>query len=55
MVTRVTPDARHALLDNRFIVRMPSGETEQRTLDAADLGCALSETLGLPVTPTGAR
>ncbi len=51
MVTRVTPPARYALLDNRYTVRKPSGETEQRQLDAAQLEKALAEIFGLPVAP----
>ncbi len=49
MVTRVTPQARYALLDNRYTVRKPSGETEQHQLDAAQLEKALAEIFGLPV------
>jgi N-hydroxyarylamine O-acetyltransferase len=51
MVTRVTPEARYALLDNRFTVRQPSGETEQRTLDADALERVLAEIFTLPVSP----
>jgi N-hydroxyarylamine O-acetyltransferase len=51
MVTRVTADARYALLDNRFTVRKPSGETEQRTLDADALERALAEIFTLPISP----
>jgi len=49
VVTRVTPQARHALLDNRLTVRTPDGKVEQRTLDAAGLEQALAEIFGLPV------
>lgn len=49
MVTRVTPDARYALLDNRFTVRKPDGEAEQRQLDAAQLEKVLAEIFALPV------
>ncbi len=51
MVTRVTPQARYALLDNRFTVRKPGGETEQRMLDAAQLEQTLADVFGLPVEP----
>lgn len=51
MVTRVTPAARFALLDNRLTVRKAGGETEQRQLDAAELENVLAETFGLPVSP----
>lgn len=51
MVTRVTPEARYALLDNRFTVRKPGGETEQHQLDVAELEKALAEIFGLPIAP----
>lgn len=51
MVTRVTPEARYALLDNRYTVRKPSGETEQRSLDAGELERTLAEVFALPVLP----
>jgi N-hydroxyarylamine O-acetyltransferase len=51
MVTRVTPEARHALLDNRYTVRTPGGEVQQRTLDAAELERALADIFTLPVAP----
>ncbi len=49
MVTRVTPQARYALLDNRLTVRTPDGKVEQRTLNAAELEQALAEIFSLPV------
>ena len=49
MVTRVTPQARYALLDNRLTVRTHDGKVEQRTLDAAQLERTLAEVFGLPV------
>jgi N-hydroxyarylamine O-acetyltransferase len=51
IVARTTPQARYALLDNRFTVRKPGGESEQRTLDADGLEKALAEIFGLPVEP----
>ena len=52
MVARVTPEARYALLDNRFTIRKTNGDTEQRTLDAAQLERVLAGEFGLPVEPS---
>jgi len=49
IVARVTPQARYALLDNRFTARKPSGETEQSVLNAAQLEQTLAGVFGLPV------
>lgn len=49
MVSRVTPEARYALIDGRLTVRRADGRTEQRFLDAAGIERALAETFGLPV------
>jgi N-hydroxyarylamine O-acetyltransferase len=51
IAARTTPEARHALLDNRFTVRRPDGATERRTLDADGIERVLAETFRLPVEP----
>jgi N-hydroxyarylamine O-acetyltransferase len=51
MVSRVTPEARYGLLDNRLTVRRADGAVEQRQLDAAQLEEALRDVFGLPVAP----
>lgn len=52
MIARVTPQARYALLDNRFTLRKPGGKSEQRMLDAKELERSLAEDFGLPVEPS---
>jgi len=51
MVSRVTPEARYGLLNNRLTVRRADGAVEQRELDADQLEKALADIFGLPVTP----
>ena len=52
MIARVTPQARYALLDNRFTLRKPGGKSEQRLLNAKELERSLAEDFGLPVEPS---
>lgn len=51
IVTRTTPEARHVLLANRLTIRPPTGEVEQRFLDADQLEQALAGIFGIPVDP----
>jgi N-hydroxyarylamine O-acetyltransferase len=51
IAARTTPEARHALLDNRFTVRQPDGTAERQTLDADGIERVLVETFGLSVEP----
>ncbi|MGE5723259.1 MAG: arylamine N-acetyltransferase family protein [Sphingomonadales bacterium] len=51
MAGRVTPGARYTLLNGRFTVRSPGGETERRLLDADALESVLAREFGLPVQP----
>ena len=48
-VTRSVPGRRYALLENRFTVRGPDGEAEQRLLSADEIERTLAEIFGLPV------
>lgn len=49
-VARTTPEARHALRDNRLTVRRTDGSVEQRFLDANGLEEVLRDTFRLPVS-----
>lgn len=49
IVARSTPEARYALLNNRFTVRRPGGGMERRTLNADEIEQVLAKTFGLPV------
>jgi N-hydroxyarylamine O-acetyltransferase len=51
IVTRTTPEARHALLGGRLTVRTRAGEVERRQLDADALERELAERFLLPVEP----
>lgn len=51
IASRAAPDARHALLDNRYTVRPVGGETTRTILDADGIERVLREVLGLPVEP----
>ncbi len=51
IVTRTTPEARHALLGGRLTVRTREGEVERRQLDADALERELAERFQLPVEP----
>jgi N-hydroxyarylamine O-acetyltransferase len=51
IVSRVTPEARHTLLNGRLTVRRPGGEVERRILDADQIERLLRETFALPVEP----
>ena len=51
VVTRTTPEARYALLDNRLTIRRPGGEPEVRFLDADEIERTLAGTFALPVEP----
>jgi N-hydroxyarylamine O-acetyltransferase len=51
IAARTTPEARHALLDNRLTVRRPDGAAERQVLDADGIERVLVETFGLPVEP----
>lgn len=51
IVTRTTPDARHALLGGRLTVRGTDGTAERRFLDADEIERELAERFLLPVEP----
>lgn len=51
VVARTTPEARHALLDNRLTIRTSGGEVKRRLLDADGIERALERIFSLPVTP----
>lgn len=51
IVARTTPEARYALLENRFTVRRPGAEPERAILSAAQIEATLATTFGLPVEP----
>jgi N-hydroxyarylamine O-acetyltransferase len=46
---RTTPEARYALLDNRFTIRRADGATERQTLDARQIERMLTDVFRLPV------
>ena len=49
MVARTTPEARFALLNNRFTVRMPGEPAQRRDLTVEEMNEALGEIFGLAV------
>jgi N-hydroxyarylamine O-acetyltransferase len=51
IVARTTPQARHALLQNRLTIRAPDGSATRSYLDADGLEQALREVFLLPVAP----
>jgi N-hydroxyarylamine O-acetyltransferase len=51
IVSRLTPEARYTLLNNRLTVRPRGDDTEIRTLNTAGIEAALAEVFDLPVTP----
>jgi N-hydroxyarylamine O-acetyltransferase len=51
IVARTTPQARHALLQNRLTIRAPDGRATRSYLDADGLEQALREVFLLPVAP----
>jgi len=50
MVAMTRPEARYALLNNRFTVRPVGGAAERRMLDADEMQEVLGEVFGLPVS-----
>lgn len=51
LASRVTPQARYALLENRLTVRAAGAPAEETALDAGGVERALAETFGLPFDP----
>lgn len=51
IVARTTPQARHALLQNRLTIRGSDGSTTRSYLDADGIGQALRDVFLLPVAP----
>jgi N-hydroxyarylamine O-acetyltransferase len=51
IVARTTPEARYTLLENRFTIRRPGTEPEQRFLDAVQLEETLATIFGLSPEP----
>jgi N-hydroxyarylamine O-acetyltransferase len=51
IVARTTPEVRYALLENRFSIRRPGAEPEQRFLDAVQLEETLATIFGLSPEP----
>jgi N-hydroxyarylamine O-acetyltransferase len=51
MVARTTPEARFALLNNRFTIRMPGQPVQRRDLTVEEMNEALGEIFGLAVDP----
>jgi N-hydroxyarylamine O-acetyltransferase len=49
LAARTTPEARYAILFNRFTVRPVGGRPSRTILDSAEIAAALSEVFGLPV------
>ena len=51
-VARTTPEARHALMADRYTLRRPDGRDERRILDADGIAAVLEEVFDLPVEPS---
>lgn len=49
IAARTTPEARYALLDNRFTIRRPDGAVDRQRLDAAQIEHLLADVFRLPV------
>jgi N-hydroxyarylamine O-acetyltransferase len=51
IAARITPDARHTLLENRLSIRTTDGQLERRYLDADEIERALADFFHLAPAP----